>query len=169
MVAAAAGAAPGPRDEHGHGYGSGRKPISSTFQPVLITPPFHNHPSPRQTVAANHLHLLSLSAGASECAVSGTQLDTCVYSQRSLLYGYPQPRPQPAPYFPPPTYSLPPPPVPGGVVAAGLNNAMASFNSMPAISSGPAPGDAMGLNHGHGQSMVMDSFDQDLNFDEALL
>ncbi|KAI9151735.1 Protein pacG [Paramyrothecium foliicola] len=46
---------------------------------------------------------------------------------------------------------------------------MASFNSMPAMSSGAAPGDAMGLSHGHGQAMVMDTFDQELNFDEALL
>jgi hypothetical protein len=53
---------------------------------------------------------------------------------------------------------------------------MASFNSMPAMSSGAVSDDAMGLNHGHnhnhgnGQGMVMDTFvDQDLTFDEALL
>jgi hypothetical protein len=47
---------------------------------------------------------------------------------------------------------------------------MATFNSMPALSSGAAAVDAMGLTHAGGQSLVMDSFvDQDLNFDEALL
>ena len=47
---------------------------------------------------------------------------------------------------------------------------MESYNAMPALSSGvaAAPGDALGLNAA-GQSLGMDAFDQDLNFDDALL
>ncbi|KFA61985.1 hypothetical protein S40285_07596 [Stachybotrys chlorohalonatus IBT 40285] len=47
---------------------------------------------------------------------------------------------------------------------------MATFNSMPAMSSGAATSDAMGLSHAAGQPLVMDTFvDQDLSFDDALL
>jgi hypothetical protein len=46
---------------------------------------------------------------------------------------------------------------------------MATFNSMPAMSA-VAPNEAMGLNHAaSGQPMAMDHFDQDFNFDEAVL
>ena len=53
---------------------------------------------------------------------------------------------------------------------SGLNNEMESFTAMPALSSGATttPGDALGLNAA-GQSLGMDAFDQDLNFDDALL
>jgi hypothetical protein len=135
----------------------------------LITPPFSFRPpaSPRQTTATNHLHHLSLFAGASLCSRSRSRLDTYAHPQRPSSPGPPSPVPRQ------PVTSPFPCARPGypsrGTVAAGLNNAMASFNSMPAISSGPAPGDAMGLNHGHAQSMVMDGFDQELNFDESLL
>jgi hypothetical protein len=45
---------------------------------------------------------------------------------------------------------------------------MATFNSMPALSTGAALGpDALGLSH-NGHSLGMD-FDQDLNFDDSLL
>lgn len=40
---------------------------------------------------------------------------------------------------------------------------------MPAMTAAPVPSDAMGLNHGPGQSMGMDPFDQDLGFDDTLL
>ncbi len=48
---------------------------------------------------------------------------------------------------------------------------MASFNSMPALTSGGAPGaDALGLSVNQaGQSLGIDAFDQDLGFDESLL
>lgn len=46
---------------------------------------------------------------------------------------------------------------------------MATFNSMPAMSAA-APNEAMGLNHpATGQPMTMEHFDQDFNFDEAVL
>ncbi|KAL1845411.1 hypothetical protein VTK73DRAFT_583 [Phialemonium thermophilum] len=46
---------------------------------------------------------------------------------------------------------------------------MATYNTMQAMSSGTASGaDALGLNGG-GQSLGIDSFDQDLRFDESLL
>ncbi|KAK9440873.1 acid phosphatase (PhoG) [Metarhizium brunneum] len=46
---------------------------------------------------------------------------------------------------------------------------MATFNSMPAMSAA-APNEAMGLNHpAPGQPMTMEHFDQDFNFDEAVL
>lgn len=46
---------------------------------------------------------------------------------------------------------------------------MATFNSMPAMSSGPASGDAMAMNGAVQHPLPMEHFDQDLNFDEALL
>ncbi|RFU81876.1 acid phosphatase [Trichoderma arundinaceum] len=53
---------------------------------------------------------------------------------------------------------------------AGLDDAMAAFNSMPAMPAAPAaPSDAMGLNHGPPQPMGIDSFDPELNFHESLL
>lgn len=55
-------------------------------------------------------------------------------------------------------------------LGAGLDDAMAAFNSMPAMPAAPAaPSDAMGLNHGPPQPMHMDSFDPELNFHESLL
>jgi hypothetical protein len=48
-------------------------------------------------------------------------------------------------------------------------DAMATFNPLSAMSAG-APNDAMGLNHAApGQTMTMEHFDQDFNFDEAVL
>lgn len=49
------------------------------------------------------------------------------------------------------------------------NDAMATFNSMPAMSAA-APNEAMSMNHGApGQPMSMDHFDPDFSFDEAVL
>ncbi|KAJ6442090.1 acid phosphatase (PhoG) [Purpureocillium lavendulum] len=45
---------------------------------------------------------------------------------------------------------------------------MATFNSMPAMSASGAA-DTMTMNNGNGQPMTMEHFEQDLNFDEALL
>ncbi|POR35199.1 Protein pacG [Tolypocladium paradoxum] len=45
---------------------------------------------------------------------------------------------------------------------------MATFNSMPAMSAAAAS-DTMVMNNGTGQPMTMEHFDQELNFDEALL
>ncbi|PNY24478.1 Protein pacG [Tolypocladium capitatum] len=45
---------------------------------------------------------------------------------------------------------------------------MATFNSLPAMSAAAAS-DTMGMNNGAGQPMTMELFDQELNFDEALL
>ena len=45
---------------------------------------------------------------------------------------------------------------------------MATFNSMPAMSTA-AGSDTMGMNNGAGQPMTMERFEQELNFDEALL
>ncbi len=45
---------------------------------------------------------------------------------------------------------------------------MATFNSMPAMSAAGAA-DTMTMNNGNGQPMTMEHFEQDLNFDEALL
>jgi hypothetical protein len=45
---------------------------------------------------------------------------------------------------------------------------MATFNSMPAMSGGGAPPDAMGMN-GAGQPLRMDTFDPDVVFDDTLL
>lgn len=46
---------------------------------------------------------------------------------------------------------------------------MATFNSMPAMTAA-APNDVMGLNHTvPGQPMAMEHFDQEFNFDEAVL
>ncbi|KAH7319813.1 acid phosphatase [Stachybotrys elegans] len=46
---------------------------------------------------------------------------------------------------------------------------MATFNSMPAMSSGAATGDSIGMSHASAQPLVMEGFDQELSFDDALL
>lgn len=46
---------------------------------------------------------------------------------------------------------------------------MATFNSMQGMVTGTSPNDAMTMNHGVGQSLAMEVFDQDINFDESLL
>lgn len=47
---------------------------------------------------------------------------------------------------------------------------MATFNSMPAMTANNAPSEAMAVNHAaHGQPLTMGHFDQDFNFEEAIL
>jgi hypothetical protein len=47
---------------------------------------------------------------------------------------------------------------------------MATFNTIPAIPPPSAHNDAMAMNHNSGQhDLGMQPFDQELNFDEALL
>lgn len=50
-----------------------------------------------------------------------------------------------------------------------MNNAMATFNMMQGMSSGTSPNNAMTMNHGVGQTLGMDVFDQEINFDDSLL
>lgn len=46
---------------------------------------------------------------------------------------------------------------------------MAAFNSMPTMTGGAPPNNGIAMNHANGQGISIDTFDQNLTFDDALM